>query len=138
MLAGSMKFSLTLVRHCVSSVSKDGTTQYVRTCQSLRVSLYLCMFDFVEYQDTHLLQCCIWVSAKQQGVTHVMQVHELTKRREYMGAVMDLAKAVSECPSGGQIVCCSATFASILDQQARILQQVPQHADHDVLYEMLR
>lgn len=67
-----------------------------------------------------------------------MQVHELTKRREYMGAVMDLAKAVSECPSGGQIVCCSATFASILDQQARILQQVPPHADHDVLYDMLR
>lgn len=66
------------------------------------------------------------------------QVHELTKRREYMGAVMDLAKAVSECPSGGQIVCCSATFSSILDHQARILQQVPPHADHDVLYEMLR
>ena len=66
------------------------------------------------------------------------QVHELTKRREYTGAVMDLAKAVSECPSGGQIVCCSATFASILDQQARILQSVPPHADHDVLYEMLR
>ncbi|KAL3159976.1 hypothetical protein ABBQ38_010364 [Trebouxia sp. C0009 RCD-2024] len=71
------------------------------------------------------------------GLIEKMQVHELTKRREYMGAVMDLAKAVSECPSGGQIVCCSATFASILDQQARILQQVPPHADHDVLYEML-
>ena len=67
-----------------------------------------------------------------------VQVHELTKRREYMGAVMDLAKAVSECPSGGQIVCCSGTFSSILDQQARILQQVPAHADHEVLYEMLR
>ena len=69
---------------------------------------------------------------------HGMQVHELTKRREYTGAVMDLAKGVSECPSGGQIVCCQATFASILDQQARILQSVPPHADHDVLYEMLR
>ncbi|KAA6420956.1 MAG: adenylate cyclase [Trebouxia sp. A1-2] len=71
------------------------------------------------------------------GIIEKVQVHELTKRREYTGPVMDLAKAVSECPSGGQIVCCSATFASILDQQARILQQVPPHADHDVLYEML-
>ncbi|DBA82772.1 TPA: hypothetical protein ACH3X1_007000 [Trebouxia sp. C0004] len=71
------------------------------------------------------------------GIIGKVQVHELTKRREYTGPVMDLAKAVSECPSGGQIVCCSATFASILDQQARILQQVPPQADHDVLYEML-
>ena len=55
-----------------------------------------------------------------------------------MGPVMDLAKAVSECPSGGQIICCQATFAGILDQQARILQTVPEHADHDLLYDMLR
>lgn len=55
-----------------------------------------------------------------------------------MGPVMDLAKAVSECPSGGQIVCCQGTFAGILDQQARILQTVPEHADHDLLYDMLR
>lgn len=90
----------------------------------------------MELEIAHLSQCCF---GDKQGMTRrAMQVHELTKRREYMGAVMDLAKAVSECPSGGQIVCCSATFASILDQQARILQQVPQHADHDVLYEMLR
>lgn len=68
----------------------------------------------------------------------VLQVHEMTKRREYQGPVMDLAKAVSECPSGGQIICCQGTFAGILDQQARILQTVPEHADHDVLYDMLR
>lgn len=55
-----------------------------------------------------------------------------------MGPVMDLAKAVSECPSGGQIICCQATFAGILDQQARILSTVPEHADHDLLYDMLR
>ncbi|GAX75845.1 hypothetical protein CEUSTIGMA_g3288.t1 [Chlamydomonas eustigma] len=54
------------------------------------------------------------------GISDVMQLHPVTHRVEYFGQVTRRAQAVSELPSGGQILIDSETFKGINAQLNRL------------------
>ncbi|KAK9829912.1 hypothetical protein WJX72_008611 [[Myrmecia] bisecta] len=71
------------------------------------------------------------------GVVDRASVHELTKRVDYSGPVMDLAKAISDTPFGGQIVTDEATYRGIVGHLQEIAQDVHRAPHWDAIQSFL-
>ncbi|KAK9805610.1 hypothetical protein WJX72_007771 [[Myrmecia] bisecta] len=67
------------------------------------------------------------------GLVDHTQMHELTKRVEYSGVVMDLAKAISETPHGGQIVMDADTCKGIMPHLRQIAAEVHRAPDREAI-----
>ena len=72
------------------------------------------------------------------GLVSSTHLHSMTQRVEYSGPVMDMARAISETPAGGQIICCSRTHAAVQQQVSEMGKVVPHQPDYEALYQLLR